>query len=165
MSICKACLVLVTTTVAVPEGAGHAMSADAAHPAHVIRLAQAGSTGGTIGKQGKSISGGAEPANPATAPVAAPHAKPTRPAQSRAAQCPNITGVWNSWASGLFGKGDATFRVDGSAIHRSGIPGKWWCANGQLRIEWADGKPGAVRLSADGKQILSGSGSVHMSRD
>ncbi len=65
----------------------------------------------------------------------------------------------------MFGKGDATFNKDGSAIHRSGIPGRWLCDNGQLRIEWSDGKPGPVRLSADGKKIISGDGAIHASRD
>jgi hypothetical protein len=83
-----------------------------------------------------------------------------------AANCPSIVGTWNSWASGLWGKGDATFYKDGTATHRSFIfNGKWWCKNGQLHIEWADGKPGVVTLSADGKKIFSADGGVHMSRD
>ncbi|HLX17293.1 MAG TPA: hypothetical protein VKS24_19065 [Bradyrhizobium sp.] len=54
--------------------------------------------------------------------------------------------------------------ADGSARHASGIAGKWRCDNGQLYIEWSDGKPGPVRVSADGKRILNSSGGVHMSR-
>jgi uncharacterized caspase-like protein len=82
------------------------------------------------------------------------------------ANCPNIVGTWNSWASGMWGKGDATFYKDGTATHRSFFfNGKWFCKSGQLRIEWADGKPGAVTVSPDGKKIFNSEGSVHMSRD
>jgi len=55
----------------------------------------------------------------------------------------------------LFGTGDAVFSAGGAATHRSGIKGKWW----------GDGKPGAVHLSADRKQILNSAGTVHASRD
>jgi hypothetical protein len=83
-----------------------------------------------------------------------------------AASCPSIVGTWNSWASGLWGKGDATFYKNDTATHRSIIfNGKGYCKNGQLHIEWADGKPGPVTLSADGKKIFSADGGVHMSRD
>ena len=34
-----------------------------------------------------------------------------------------------------------------------------------ILLEWADGKPGPVTLSADGKKIFSADGGVHMSRD
>jgi len=121
-------------------------------------LAQAGSAGGDIGKHGKSASGGED------APRARP-AKRTNATAKHSPSCPNIVGKWSSWASGIFGRNDTSFNKDGSAYHASGIPGKWYCENGQMHIEWSDGKPGVVKFSADGKQMLSSDGSVHMSRD
>lgn len=130
-------------------------------------LAQAGSIGGTIGKTDKSASGGQErPERPNQ--TIRPHQKEaveTTTVQKKATGCPNIVGAWDSWASGIFGKGDATFNEDGTATHRSGIPGKWWCENGQLHIEWADGRPGLVKVSRDGKKIISAGGGIHASRD
>jgi uncharacterized caspase-like protein len=102
------------------------------------------------------------------AALPAPMPKSSVPAQEKKPQdfkCPNITGVWNSWASGFFGKRDARFESDGTAVYHFGIRGRWWCDKGQLRIEWSDGKPGAVWLSPDGKKILNAEGGVHMSRD
>jgi len=127
-------------------------------------LSQAGSAGGTIGKHGKSVSGGEEPAKPA---------KPSRTRSTEeggtrkktASHCPNIVGTWNSWASGLFGSGDTTFSKDGTATHRSGIVGKWFCEKGKLHIEWPDAKPGIVTMSDDGKRLITSDGNVHMSRD
>jgi hypothetical protein len=66
----------------------------------------------------------------------------------------------------MFGKGDATFNSDGTAMHGSGIPGKWGCEDGHLFIRWAiDGRPGEVKLSRDGKKVTTPDGGVHMSRD
>jgi hypothetical protein len=135
---------------------------------------QPGSTGGSIGRQGKSISGDEQTPSGTTAPTIqqAPQKKqklaPVTPANTEKqtiARCPDIVGAWNSWASGMFGKGDATFNRDGSAVHRSGISGKWWCENGQLHIDWSDGKPGIVRVTANGKQIINRDGGIHASRD
>lgn len=134
-------------------------------------LAQGGAVGGTIGKQGKSVSGG-DDAQPAPAPAPAPARKRTNAAatseqepQARS-RCPNIVGVWNSWASGLFGKSDATFNSDGTSIHRSGIAGKWWCEQGQLRMSWGGEAAKTFRLSDDRRQIIEiASGSVGFSRN
>jgi hypothetical protein len=138
-------------------------------------IAQAGSSGGSvvqpesIGKKGKSISSQPSPkAQDAPTRSESPRpAKLRRPARAKSStsRCPNIAGVWSSWASGFMGKNDTTFGSDGSATHRSGIRGKWWCANGQLHIEWPDGKPGVVRLSDDRRSIISGDGRVHMKRE
>jgi hypothetical protein len=118
-------------------------------------FAQSGSTGGSLGKQGKSVSGGA---GNATSPrTVAP--SPQRSAPS----CPSIAGTWNSWASGMFGKGDTTFGRDGSATHRSGINGKWWCENGELRMQWAGGVENHT-LSADRKTITRSDGAVGFRR-
>ena len=65
----------------------------------------------------------------------------------------------------MVGKHDTTFHADGTATHRMGFRAKWWCDDGQLHIEWSDGRPGPVRLSANGKQIVGLDGGVHMSRD
>lgn len=132
--------------------------ASALPEAFPIIVAQAGSTGGTIGKQGKSVSGGEERSSPTQS---------AKPGQRRgAASCPNIIGVWNSWASGLFGKADTTFNNNGTAIHRSGIPGTWKCENGQLTMIW--GRSGRVEhftLSPDRKKIIRSDGAVGFSRD
>ncbi len=142
-----------------------------------MMLAQAGSTGGSIvapesiGKKGKSISSSpAASRRGAAAPVGGEAAKPIKPRRmarpkSRASRCPNISGVWSSWASGIMGKNDTTFGRDGTASHRSGIRGKWWCADGQLHIEWPDGLPGVVTLSDDRRTIFSRDGGVHMQRE
>ncbi len=129
-------------------------------------LAQAGNVGGTIGNRDKSISG----EKPATPRRAAPATRKATAAakdevKSKGKRCPSIAGAWNSWAAGLFGKGDAVFGKDGSATHRSGITGTWRCENGQLHITWSDGKPGLVHLSPDGKKITNAAGGVHASRD
>lgn len=131
-------------------------------------LSQAGSIGGAISKQNKSVSGDGEGIS-----VARPSRKDRfgsvsteldRGRRKPNSRCPNISGLWNSWASGIWGKADTNFSADGTASHRSGFAGKWFCENGQLRIEWSDGAPGAVKLSPDQKRII-GSGGVHMSRD
>jgi hypothetical protein len=121
-----------------------------------------GSIGSNVGRQGKSVSGDEQtpPKKQKLAPVT-----PANTEKQTVARCPDIVGPWNSWASGMFGKGDATFNRDGSAVHRSGISGKWWCENGQLHIDWSDGKPGIVRVTANGKQIISRDGGIHASRD
>jgi hypothetical protein len=92
-------------------------------------------------------------------------ALPMRPEAPEAVPaCPNIVGTWNSWASGLFGKGDTTFYKDGRAIHSSTIGGWWRCENGNLLISWAGETPGTFKLS--GKQIINTkTGSVGFSRD
>jgi hypothetical protein len=140
------------------------------------RIAQAGSSGGSVvppqsaGKKDKSISSGPssqeEGATPPATQAPAKSAKPRRAARAKApaSRCPNIAGVWSSWASGIMGKNDTVFGGDGSATHRSGIKGRWWCADGELHIEWPDGRPGVVTLSADGRTIYSSSGRVHMRR-
>ena len=120
-----------------------------------------GSAGGTIGKHGKSASGGEEPSKPARKRSTSEDGAPRKKAASH---CPNIVGTWNSWASGLFGQGDTTFSKDGTATHRSGIVGKWFCEGGKLHIEWPDGKPGVVTPSDDGKRLITSDGNVHMSR-
>lgn len=134
-----------------------------------IAFAQAGSTGGTIGKQGKSVSGGDDkPAAPHMAPTGkrASAIAATAPGTSPRVGCPNIVGVWNSWASGLFGKSDATFNSDGTSIHRSGIAGKWWCESGQLRMSWGGENPKTFRLSDDRRQIIEiATGAVGFSRN
>lgn len=131
---------------------------------HSIAIAQ-GSAGGSIGKQGKSVSGGEDTERPAPRSGSGSVKRASKPAEAKQSRCPNIAGQWSSWASGMFGKGDTAFFPDGSASHKSGYNGKWFCANGQLRIEWSDGKPGAVRLSPDGKTIYNWEGGVHARRD
>ena len=116
----------------------------------------AGLAGGRIDELKKSQIGLVTPPAPS---------KGSQEKKPQGSRCPNIAGVWDSWSSGLFGKGDTTFNKDGAATHRSGIRGKWWCENGELRIEWSDGKPGPARLSADGKKIFNAQGEIHMSRD
>ena len=71
--------------------------------------------------------------------------------------------MWNSWASGLFGKGDTTFRRDGSASHTS-TNGKWWCDKGKLIIQWSGGEPHEVRMHADKKNVSLTNGQVVFSR-
>ena len=98
--------------------------------------------------------------------VAAVPQKPTDQPAPAKEKCPNIVGTWNSWASGLFGKGDATFHANGACIHRSGIKGKWWCEGGQLWIAWGGENPKTFRLSPDRKRIVHiADGSVSFSRD
>jgi hypothetical protein len=102
--------------------------------------------------------------------LAAAPPKPTEPRETPPKdlkeRCPNITGTWNSWASGLFGKADATFNKDGTCVHRSGIKGKWWCENGQLRMAWGGENPKTFRLSPDGRRIIHiADGAVGFSRD
>jgi hypothetical protein len=127
-------------------------------------FAQGGSTGGSIGKQNKSVSGGESDA-PAPRPLKKGVARhPDRPNKPPKSGCPSIVGAWNSWSSHIFGSGDAVMDADGTAKHASGITGRWHCDNGQLYIEWSDGKPGPVRVSADGKRVFNSSGGVHMSR-
>lgn len=118
-------------------------------------LAQAGSTGGTIGKQGKSVSGGEDEKRP----------RQSAPPSGQRTSCPNIVGLWNSWASGLFGKADTTFISDGTAKHRSGIPGTWKCEGGQLVMTWGSGRVEHFTLSPDRKKIIRSDGAVGFSRD
>lgn len=108
-------------------------------------LAQ-GSAGGSIGKQGKSASGGED----APAPRASSNGGQT-PATGK--RCPNITGIWSSWASGLFGASDTNFRPNGTATHKSGIEGTWRCEGGQIWLHWTGSEKHAVRFSADGKKV------------
>jgi hypothetical protein len=131
-----------------------------------LALPQAGSTGGTIGKQGKSVSGGESvEAHGRGREQAHSYAHVTRE-KTEAAMCPNIVGVWDSWASGLFGKSDTTFHNDGRAIHRSGISGKWWCESGRIWLKWNPGEAHEVKLTAGGKKIMVVSnGSVGFSRE
>lgn len=81
---------------------------------------------------------------------------------SRKKACPNIVGVWNSWASGIFGKADATFNSDGTALHRSGIAGRWKCEDGKLKISWGGEDEKIFTLSSN--RLLSASGMVGFSR-
>ncbi len=163
-----------------PASAGDA-DRSAILPQAGTMLAQAGSSGGSVippgdmGKTRKSISGGEPQAQPAPAATPKPsagersqratrrRAAGARPA-ARATRCPNIVGVWSSWASGLIGKNDTTFYANGTGVHRTGIRGRWWCENGQLHIEWPDGRPGVVEVSADGRTITAG-GKLHMRRE
>jgi hypothetical protein len=113
--------------------------------------AQAGSIGGTIGKTDKSASGSVSEQAPTRTKErmdANPHEQPGRTG------CPNVVGVWNSWASLVFGTSDTTFNKDGTWGHKSGQGGKWWCEGSEFRIQ----KPGSgvekYRFSPDGKQII-----------
>jgi len=142
--------------------------------------AQGGSSGGSvippanIGVKNKSISGGppATTVAPAAEPKTGKHRKPRRHADTEEEQsakpagkrCPDIAGTWNSWASGLFGKGDTTFSADGSATHRSSIPGKWWCKSGKLFIQWGGESAKQFTLSDDRKRIVGSSGLVGFRR-
>src|SRR6185312_3918743 len=119
--------------------------------ARSVILAQAGSAGGSIGLKGKSAAGSVAPKSQPRR-MAKPSVRVQRPGHKTA--CPDIAGHWSSWASGLFGQNDTVFNADGTAYHSAGISGKWFCQNGQLHIEWPDGKPGRVKLSADGKKLL-----------
>jgi hypothetical protein len=116
-----------------------------------LARAQAGSTGGVLGKTDKSASGGEEQTTNPPPPVKRALNHTSEPKSSR---CPNIVGVWDSWASGLFGKADATFNKDGTAMHRSGISGKWWCDNGHLWLKWTTSDPHEVQLVGGGKKII-----------
>lgn len=79
--------------------------------------------------------------------------------------CPNIVGVWNSWASGLFGKSDTTFAADGSATHRSEIVGKWWCKEGTLYLVWGSQTGDyKITVSPDGSKIYNYLGALSFSR-
>jgi hypothetical protein len=146
-------------------------------------LAQAGSTGGTIGKQEKSASGGEVPARARRAHPARQHHEAARAhrvhlarqhrvseaaqgrAKAKGIRCPNIVGVWNSWASGLFGQADTTFFKNGTARHKSGIPGKWYCAGGELRMTWGnEGRYDRMTVAPDGKRITNSDGIVGFSR-
>jgi len=132
----------------------------------VVPAVAQGSTGGTLGKTDQSISGDQRRPPPPAKSSPPKKAAAPGPQPEKGGRCPNIVGVWNSWASGMWGKGDTTFKSDGSATHSPGGAGKWWCANGQLHIDWGgSGKPGPVRLSADGKKMLGSDGGIHMSRD
>jgi hypothetical protein len=145
---------------------------------HGAALAQAGSLGGIVGNQDKTISG--ETATDSRrapsderarrSPLAKRDAVSTATQEKKpqAAGCPSVVGLWNSWASFVFGKADTTFDRDGTWVHKSGQGGKWWCEGGEFRIQ----KPGQgverYRLSPDGKQIISleaNAGAVVFSRD
>jgi len=63
-------------------------------------LAQAGSIGGVLGKTDKSASGGEEQT---TNPPPSVKRALNHPSEPKPSKCPNIVGVWDSWASGLFG--------------------------------------------------------------
>lgn len=115
-------------------------------------LAQAGSAGGSIGKQGKAVSGGEDdqPSRRKT-PIKKQH-------ERKQSRCPNIVGIWSSWASGLFGRNDTTFKRDGTAFHRSGIPGTWQCDSGRMIIHWSGGEKHTVTFSSDGKEVFKTDG-------
>jgi hypothetical protein len=83
-----------------------------------------------------------------------PPREPPEKAPEKSPACPNITGVWNSWASGFFGRGDTTFTKDGAARHRSGLSGRWWCENGRLRISFSGEEPKSFKVTSDGKRII-----------
>jgi len=140
-----------------PKGARPASSS--------ILLAQAGSVGGTLGKKDKSVSGDIGESQPPA------KRKPVHRAMSEDSadtarktgkKCPNIVGVWNSWASGLFGQGDTVFKQDGTATHRSGIPGVWKCDNGKLMISWGGETFGEFKL--DSNKLVNSDGGVGFSR-
>jgi hypothetical protein len=132
--------------------------------------AQAGSTGGSIGKQGKSVSGGADaPArgsvNRAPPANSKPHQRGTL-SQPKGPACAHVVGLWDSWASFVFGASDTTFKSDGTWMHAgSGVGGKWWCEGSEFRIQ----KPGSgierYRFSEDRRKIIGiDSNSVTFSR-
>jgi hypothetical protein len=121
-------------------------------------FAQAGSTGGSIGKQGKAASGDSDQPSRRKAPAKKQH-------ESKQSHCPNIVGIWSSWASGLFGQDDTSFKRDGTAFHRSGIAGTWQCDSGQMVIQWADGVRHVVTFSADRKQVFKTDGTLVFRRD
>jgi hypothetical protein len=114
-------------------------------------LAQAGSIGGSIGKTDKSVSGGEEQTQKPSRPVTRAH---NHSSEEKPKACPNIVGIWDSWASGLFGKSDTTFNKDGTASHRSGITGKWWCDNGHIWLKWTTSDNHEIKLTAGGKKIV-----------
>lgn len=141
-----------------------------------------GSSGGSVvppasvDVKNKSISGGTpvKTVAPAAEPKSSKKRKPRRQRNADTAEveskkpagkpCRYITGEWNSWASGLFGKSDTTFRSDGTATHRSGIPGKWWCESGKLFIQWGGEFFQEFTLSDDRKQIVGPTGGVAFGR-
>jgi tetratricopeptide (TPR) repeat protein len=84
-------------------------------------------------------------------------------AQAARTSCPNIVGVWNSWASGLFGHGDTTFKSDGTAIHGSGIRGTWKCEGGKLQMSWGGSAPEVFTLRDN--KLINSSGGVGFSRE
>src|SRR5689334_18663236 len=92
--------------------------------AHSLILAQAGSAGGSIGLKDKSAAGSVAP-KPQSRRKAKTAVRVQRPAHKTV--CPDITGHWSSWASGLFGQNDTVFNADGTAYHSAGISGKWFC--------------------------------------
>jgi hypothetical protein len=119
-------------------------------------LAQ-GSTGGSIGKQGKSVSGSEEAPAPRrsepaekrrSVPVKRTAAAPT----SGRRGCGSFLGTW-SWTGGLFGPNDTVFLANGTATHKSGIPGTWECRDGDIYIDWKNWAKNRVRLSPDGKTL------------
>ncbi len=134
-----------------------------------VVLAQAGSVGGSIGKQGKSVSGNQDaPPQAAPAPrrkavrAVEPDDETEKPARTGKKGCSNIVGTWNSWASGLFGQGDTVFRGDGTATHRSGIPGVWKCEGDKIRMSW--GGESAKLFTVSDNKIVNADGGVGFSR-
>lgn len=113
------------------------------HGPDTIVVAQAGKPGGASGKDVSNTLGNE-------------YRAPPRPS------CPNIVGVWNSWASGLFGQGDTTFKADGTATHRSGIPGVWRCESGKLMISWGGETPKEFKLTDN--KLVNPDGGVGFSR-
>ena len=128
-------------------------------------FAQGGSTGGSIGKTNKSVSGDRDQGTPSppSKKRSKPAASPDEKKQGRDG-CPNIVGYLEQLGFRHVRQSDAKIDRDGTTTHSSGLAGKWSCSNGRLRIEWPDGRPGAVTVSEDGKRILGPSGRVHMSR-
>jgi tetratricopeptide (TPR) repeat protein len=84
-------------------------------------------------------------------------------ADARAAACPNIVGVWNSWASGIFGKGDTVFKSNGTATHGSGIQGVWKCEGGKIQMSWGGETPKLFTLQ--GNKLVNPVGIVEFSRE
>ncbi|MGD0642854.1 MAG: hypothetical protein ABSC22_19105 [Roseiarcus sp.] len=84
-------------------------------------------------------------------------------AEARAGGCPNIVGVWNSWASGLFGQGDTTFNSDGTVVHRSGNSGVWKCEGGKIVMTWGIGAP--ELYTVEDNKIINAAGIVGFSRE
>jgi hypothetical protein len=132
--------------------------------------AQAGSTGGSIGKQEKSISGSedTEVSPPAKKQKEERNrrAPATAPGRDSDTSCRSIVGVWTSWASGLYGKGDTRINGDGTITHPSS-KGTWSCKAGEYVHVWeVFGVRGPYRLSPDGKRLIKlEDGSVSFSRN